>query len=84
MDSDPDPAIFAHALQDADKKIPEFFLLITYFLKVHLHRFSKLKRHKKVTKQLESMFFLLFLLDNIRIWIRIQEAGNCYLVRKVI
>ncbi len=45
-----------------------------YFLKVHLHNFSKIKNPKKVTKLLESRFFLIFLLDERRIRIRIQEA----------
>ena len=34
-----------------------------------VHHFSKIKSHKEITKQLESMFFLLFLLDR-RILIR--------------
>jgi hypothetical protein len=33
-------------------------------LKVHLHHFSNIKSHKEVTKQQESRFFLLFLLDD--------------------
>ncbi len=52
-----------------------------YFLKVHLHHFSKIKSQKEVTKQYEARFFLLFLFDDKRIrihtsdkWIRIQEA----------
>ncbi len=44
-----------------------------YFLKVHLHHFSKIKSHEEVTKQLESMLFLLFLLDNRRIRIHISD-----------
>jgi hypothetical protein len=51
-------------------------------LKVHLHHFSKIKSPKEVTKQQESRFFILFLLDDRRIririhtydWIRIREA----------
>jgi hypothetical protein len=50
-------------------------------LKVHLHHFSKIKSPTEVTKQQESRFFLLFLLDDRRIrihpsdyWIRIREA----------
>ncbi len=36
----------------------------SYFLKAHLHNFSKIKSHKEdITKQEESRFFLLFLLD---------------------
>jgi hypothetical protein len=37
---DPDPAIFVIDLQD-----------VYYFLKVHLHYFSKIKSLKEVTKQ---------------------------------
>jgi hypothetical protein len=37
-DSDPDPAIFVSDLQDVNKKV--FFSY--YFLKVHLHHFSKM------------------------------------------
>jgi hypothetical protein len=45
--TDPDPAIFVNDLQDAEKK-----LFISFcFLKVNLHYFSKIKRHKEVTKQ---------------------------------
>ncbi len=44
-----------------------------YFLKVpvHLHHFSKIKSHKVVTKQKESVIFLLSLLDDRRIRIHI-------------
>jgi hypothetical protein len=67
-DSDPDPAIFVIDLQDANKKlILKKSLSAYYFLKVqHLHHFSRIKRPKEVTKQQESRFFLLFLLDNRR------------------
>ncbi len=49
---DPDPAIFVTDLQDANKKriFKESFSAY-YFLKVHLHNFSKIKRQKEVTKQ---------------------------------
>ncbi len=47
---DPDPTIFVIDLQDANKtilkKVSDY-----YFLKVHLHHFSKIKRQKEVTKQ---------------------------------
>ncbi len=39
-----------------------------------LHNFLKIKSHKEVTKQEESRFFLLFLLDDRRIRILIQQA----------
>ena len=56
MDPDPDadPAIFVIDLKDANKKIiynKKFFHLLPYFLKVHLHHFSKIKSQKEVTKQ---------------------------------
>ncbi len=44
-DSDPDPAIF---VIDANKKLS---FSAYYFLKVHLHHFSKIKSPKEVTKQ---------------------------------
>ncbi len=58
MDPDQDPAIFVSDLQKANKKLffHEVFLLIRYFLKVHLHHFSKIKCPKEVTKQEESRF----------------------------
>ncbi len=52
--------------------------LCLYFLKIHLHNFSNIKSHK-VTKQQVSMFFLLFLLDDRRIRIRITDLQNCFL-----
>jgi hypothetical protein len=46
-DLDPDPAIFVIDLQDTKKKLISAY----YFLKVHLHNFSKIKGQKEVTKQ---------------------------------
>jgi hypothetical protein len=83
---DPDPAIFVIDLQDGSKKL-NFNTIFSayYFLKVHLHHFSKIKSQKESQK--ESRFFLLFLHDDGRIrsririhtsdwwiWIRIREA----------
>jgi hypothetical protein len=52
MDPDPDPAIFVIDLQGANKKIIFFAKFSAYFfLKVHLHHFSKIKSKKEVTKQ---------------------------------
>jgi hypothetical protein len=42
------PAFFVSDLQDVNKK-KSFFAY--YFLKVHLHHFSKINSHKEVTKQ---------------------------------
>ncbi len=44
---DPDPAIFGIVLQDGNKKR----FSADYFLKVHLHHFSKIKSQKEVAKQ---------------------------------
>jgi hypothetical protein len=73
MDPDQAPRILLFSsvtLKIATKIIffPSFFAY--YFLKVHLHNFSEIKSHKEVTKQKESRFFLLFLLDDSRIQIR--------------
>jgi hypothetical protein len=52
MDPDSDPAIFDIDLQDANKKLILFLSFSAYyFLKVHLHHFSKIKSPKEVTKQ---------------------------------
>jgi hypothetical protein len=72
-DPDPDPAIFVIDLQDANKKlICKKDFSAYYFLKVHLHHFTKIKSPKEVRKQWESRLFLLFLLDERRIRIRIR------------
>jgi hypothetical protein len=74
---DPDPAVFVIDLQDANKKtnLKKSFSAY-YFLKVYLpvHYFSKINSPKEVTKQYESRFFLLFLLDDRRIRIRIHTT----------
>jgi hypothetical protein len=48
---DPDPAIFIIDLQDAKKTNLKKSFPAYYFLKVHLHHFSKVKSQKDVTKQ---------------------------------
>ncbi len=94
--TDPDPRI-----RTSDKRILIRILLLSsvtfktaifliffayFFLKLHLHHFSKIKSHTEVTKQQESRFFLLFLLDDSRIricasyyrlWIRIRNTDSC-------
>jgi hypothetical protein len=48
MDPDPDLAIFVIDLQDASKKlIFNIIFSAYYFLKVHLHHFSKIKSQKE-------------------------------------
>jgi hypothetical protein len=49
---DPDPATFVIDLQGANQKlILKKCFSAYYFLKVHLHHFSKIKSPKEVTKQ---------------------------------
>ena len=48
------------------------YIFCFYYLKLHLHNFLKIKSHKEVTKQQESRFFVLFLLDDRRIRIGIH------------
>jgi hypothetical protein len=73
-DADPDPSIFIIDLENANKKlirnkkIPAY-----YFLRVLLHHFSKIKSQKEVTKQWKLSFFLLYLLNDRRIRIRIAQ-----------
>jgi hypothetical protein len=43
---DPDHTIFVNELQDAPQNFSAY-----YFLKIHLHHFSKIKSPKEVTKQ---------------------------------
>jgi hypothetical protein len=52
---DPDPAIFIIDLQDTNKKlIKKKSFPAYYFLKVHLHNFSKIKSQKKVTVEIKA------------------------------
>jgi hypothetical protein len=46
---DSDPAIFIIDLQDANKKLIKKSFSTYYFLKLHLHHFSKIKSQKEVT-----------------------------------
>jgi|LakMenEpi03Aug12_release.lakeMendotaPanAssembly.Ray.scaffolds.fasta_scaffold4517472_1 hypothetical protein len=67
MDPDPDPAIFVGELQDVNnkKQIQRFFFLLLFE--------GTFTSFFKVKKQKESMFFLLFLLDDRKIRIRISD-----------
>ncbi len=49
-------------------------ILLTFFKK-QLNHSSKIKSPKEVTKQQKSRFFLLFLRDECRIWIRIRTSN---------
>jgi hypothetical protein len=70
---DPDPAIFVIDLFNTPTKNCKKSFSAYYFLKVHLHHFSKIKSQEEVTKQLESRFFLLFLLNDRRIRMRTSD-----------
>ncbi len=81
-DSDPDPAIFVSDLQDV---FSTYFCLLLF--EATYTSFFKDKKSLKITKQLESRFFLLFLLDERRILIRtsykriwIRGSGSATLV----
>ncbi len=50
-DPDPDPAIFVINLQEANKKNDKKSFSAYFFLKIHLHDFSKIKSQKEVLKQ---------------------------------
>ncbi len=66
---------FVIDFHDTNKKtnfIFKFFCLL--LLKVHLHHFSKIKSSKEATKHQESRFFLLVLLADRRIRIRIHTS----------
>jgi hypothetical protein len=51
-DADADPSIFVIDLQERPTKI-NFFIKFSayYFMKVHLHHVSKIKKPKEATKQ---------------------------------
>ncbi len=57
-DTDTDPAIFVIDLQDANKKLIFFKINSAfYFLKVHLHHFSKIKKKKKESQNSRNQGF---------------------------
>ncbi len=58
---DPDPAIFVIDLQGASKKlIFNTIFSAYYFLKVHLHHFSKLKSQKEPQNSRNQIFLTIF------------------------
>jgi hypothetical protein len=58
---DPDPAIFVIDLQDANKKLIFYFIFSAYyFLKVHLHLFSKIKSQKESQNSRNKSFSYYF------------------------
>ncbi len=62
LDLAPDHAFFISDLQHTNKSFSYYGTSL------------KIKSHKEVKKQLKSRFFLLFLLDDGRIWIRIHSS----------
>jgi len=59
---DPDPAIFVIGLKDASKKqIFNTIFSAFYFLKVHLHYFSKIKSQKESqNSRIQGFFYIIF------------------------
>jgi hypothetical protein len=77
LDPQPDPAIFVTDLQDANKNpffSQSFRFSAYYFLKVHLHHFSKIKVISKSQNIRNPSFFLLILLDDRRIRIKTYDS----------
>jgi hypothetical protein len=69
-DSDPDPAIFVIDLQDASKKlIFNTIFSAYYFLKVHLHHFSKIKSQKESQNRRNQGFSYYFCM-------MVEESGS--------
>jgi hypothetical protein len=58
-DADPEPAFFVIELQNANKKLifNKKSFSAYYFLKVHLHNFSKIKSPKEVEKNSRNRGF---------------------------
>jgi hypothetical protein len=62
-DADPDSVIFVSNLQGVNNKLFIFLSCFAYyFLKVHLHYFSKIKSHKEVTKSRKQCYSYYFCL----------------------
>jgi hypothetical protein len=62
--------------QDANKKLIFLKLLITFWMYIYSHDFSKIKSQKEVKKQKESRLFLLLLLDERRIRYLVVTNGS--------
>jgi hypothetical protein len=76
-DADPYPSIIITDLQDANKKLiflKKFSCILPYFFKVLIpYIIFKDKKSKRCHKSVEIRFFLLYLRNDRRIWIRIQS-----------
>jgi hypothetical protein len=73
-DADPDPSIFIIDLQDANKKLFKKKFSCILLFEGTFTSFFKDKKSKRSHKTVKSRFFLLNLLNDRRIRIRIQEA----------
>jgi hypothetical protein len=60
LDPTPDSAIFVIDLQDANKKLVFSKFSAFYFLKVHLHNFSKIKVTKSQVAEGIKFFLTIF------------------------
>jgi hypothetical protein len=55
---DPDPAFIVIDLQDANKKLTlDKSFSASYYLKVHLHHFSKIKKNKRMSQNSRNQGF---------------------------
>ncbi len=72
---------FCHDLQNASKKLVFYTIFSAfYFLKLHLHHFSKIKSQKESQNRRNQGFLKLFLHDNRRIRIPMSmTSGSGYL-----
>jgi hypothetical protein len=59
-DSDPDPAVFAIDLQDANKKLTKIFFFCLLLFEGTFTSFFKDKNSKRSNKTVEIMVFLTF------------------------
>ncbi len=87
MDPDPDPAIFVIDLQDASKKLIFHTIFSAYyFLKLHLHHYSKIKSQKESQNSRNQGFSFYFCMmiegsgsrrpKNMWLRIRIRNTGK--------
>jgi hypothetical protein len=72
-DPDPDPAIFVIDLQDASKKLTFFYTIFSayYFLKVHLHHFSKIESQESQNSRNQDFSYYFCMIEGSG-----SEAGS--------
>jgi hypothetical protein len=87
-DPDPDPAIYVTDLQNASQKLILNKISAYYFLKLHLHHFSKIKRQKESQNNRNrgfSHYFCMMIEGSGKpknLWIRIRIRNTAANIRK--